>query len=76
MTQDVVLSAEEAQALRDSVEVITSMAEGILDACTDFNATLAHEGGRLERLRVLAWPDGYRDILAVTAPGGGAIGEP
>ena len=40
MAQDVVLSSEDVQALRDCVEVIVDLAQRTLDACTDFNETL------------------------------------
>lgn len=45
MTQDVVLSAEEVEALRDSISVIVDLAERTLDACTDFSAVLGVGGG-------------------------------
>ena len=40
MGESVVLSAEEVQALRDSIEIIVDLAQRTLDACTDFSETL------------------------------------
>lgn len=40
MGESVVLSTEEVQALRDSIEMIVDLAQRTLDACTEFSETL------------------------------------